>query len=97
MGYSFKNAEEEKKFILSEGRVPVEERCQICGEKHYSGAGVYPLTRVKGYDLFCCDVCYAGNWDGWSPRHEAKLLEHLNKIGVTPPPRNTKGWLPREF
>ena len=97
MNIGFYSPEEEKKFILSEGMIPFEVKCNICGATHYQGKGVYPLRKVSGYGLFCCDTCYEGNWDGWNPRLEAKLLDHLKKIGVNPPPRNGKGWLPREF
>ena len=97
MKSGFDSSEEEKKFISSEGMVPVEVKCDICGATHYQGQGVYPLRKVSGYELFCCDICYDGNWDGWNPCHEAKLLEHLKNIGVNPPPRNEEGLLPREF
>ena len=97
MKCGFNSPEEEKKFIIAEGMVPFEVKCDICGESHYQGAGVYPLRKVSGYEIFCCDICYDGNWDGWNQRHEAKLLDHLKKIGVNPPQRNEKGWLPREF
>lgn len=97
MKIGYESAEEEKNFILSEGMTPHEVKCDICGAIHYQGKGVYPLRKVSGYELFCCNVCYAGNWDGWNPRYEAMLLEQLKKIGVEPPPRNKNGWLPREF
>ena len=97
MKFGFNSPEEEKKFIIAEGMVPFEVKCDICGETHYQGAGVYPLRKVSGYEIFCCDKCYDGNWDGWNPRHEAKLIDRLKKIGVNPPQRNKKGWLPREF
>lgn len=97
MKFGFEDAEEEKAFIESEGMIPFKVKCDFCGGIHYQGMGVYPLRKVSGYGLFCCDVCYAGNHDGWNPRYETMLFEHLNKIGVNPPPRNEKGWLPREF
>lgn len=97
MKFGFSDAEEEKQFILSEGMTPYQVRCDICGAIHYQGMGVYPLRKVSGYGLFCCDACYEGNWDGWNPRHEAKLLAHLKAQGIEPPPRNGNGWLPREF
>ena len=97
MKIRFNSPEEEKKFIISEGMVPLEVKCDICGAIYYQGKGVYPLRKVTGYELFCCDICYDGNWDGWNPRYEAKLLAHLKKIGVSPPSRNDDGRLPREF
>ena len=97
MKYGFDDAEAEKKFITSEGIDPPAVKCDICGGIHYQGMGVYPLRKVSGYELFCCEVCYNGNWDGWNPQYETMLLEHLKKIGAKPPQRNEKGWLPREF
>ena len=97
MKYEFINSEEEKKFIASKGMVPYEVKCDICGEIHYKGAGVYPLRKVSGYELFCCKICYDGNWDGWAPQYEDKLRGRLKEMGVEPPPRNEKGWFPREF
>lgn len=97
MKFGFNSSEEEKKFIIAEGMIPFEVRCFICGAIHYQGAGVYPLIKVSGYELFCCKTCYDGNWDGWNPRHEPKLLARLAELGVEPPPRTEEGWLPREF
>jgi hypothetical protein len=97
MSHGFRDADEEKKFIASQGIIPDEIQCDICGAIHYQGAGVYPLRKISGYELFCCDVCYDGNWDGWNPHHEERLLAHLKERGVTPPKRNEKGWLPRSF
>jgi hypothetical protein len=97
MKFGFKSSEVEKKFIVSEGMDPLEVKCDICGNVHYQGKGVYPLRKVSGYGLFCCDICYRGNLDGWSPRYEAKLLSSLKEKGVNPPPRNAKGFLPIEF
>ena len=54
MNIGFDSPEEEKKFILSEGMTPFEVKCDICGETHYQGKGVYPLRKVSGYGLFCC-------------------------------------------
>lgn len=97
MEFDFKDAEEEKKFIASQGIIPYKVKCDICGEPHYQGAGVWPLRKLSGYELFCCDICYDGNWDGWNERHEQKLLKRLAELGVEPPQRNEDGSLPREF
>lgn len=89
--------EEEKKLIISNGGRPVEVHCAICEETHYQGAGYYPLRKISGYNLFCCKVCYDGNWDGWNPSHEDVLLARLKELGIEPPPRNDDGLLPFQF
>lgn len=92
-----KNTEVTKEWLLAHGGIAQEVKCDICGGKLYQGMGHYPLRKVSGYELFCCSGCYGGNCDGWNPRYEAKLLAHLKANGIKPPPRNEKGWLPREF
>nr|DAI23285.1 MAG TPA: Cation-transporting ATPase [Caudoviricetes sp.] len=92
-----RNTEVTKEWLLAHGGIAQEVKCDICGGKLYQGMGYYPLRKVSGYELFCCSGCYGGNCDGWNPRYEAKLLAHLKANGIKPPPRNEKGWLPREF
>ena len=86
-----------KEWLLEHGGIAQEVKCDICGKTYYQGKGYYPLRKVEGYGLFCCDICFDSNWDGWNPNHEAKILAHLKANGIEPPPRNEKGWLPREF
>lgn len=97
MKFGLSDAEEEKKFIVSHGMVPYKVKCDICGLVHYQGSGVYPLRKVSGYEVVCCNACYEGNCDGWNPCHEPKLLARLAEIGIDAPCRNKDGWLPREF
>lgn len=91
------NLDEEKSGIESRGGKPQKVNCDFCGMPHYEGKGYYPLRQLSGYGLFCCTPCYEGNWDGWNSMYEPILLAQLNKLGIEPPPRNEKGWLPREF
>ncbi len=91
------SAEDERHFILSEGGTPVEVKCDVCGATHYQGKGYYPLRKVSGYEMFCCEICYEGNWDGWNRRYEEKILAYLKAKGIKPPKRNDNGWLPRDF
>lgn len=86
-----------KEWLLAHGGIAQEVKCDICGRILFQGVEYYPLRKIGGYNLFCCEVCYDGNWDGWNPRYEAKLLEHLKANGINAPLRNEKGWLPREF
>ena len=91
------NAKEEWEIIRASGCTPQEVRCDVCGELHYQGKGCYPLQKVSGYEMFCCQTCLKGNWDGWNRCHEQKILEHLKAKGIKPPRRNEKGYLPMEF
>jgi hypothetical protein len=43
-----------------------------------------------------CTGCFQAAWDGWGPSAEAKIIKHLAEQGIPVPPRNTKGWLPRD-
>lgn len=86
-----------KEWLLEHGGIAQEVTCDICGRTYYQGMGYYPLRKVSGYEFFCCDGCYEGNWDGWGPIREQRVLDLLAQKGIEPPPRNEKGWLPREF
>ena len=92
-----KDTEVTKEWLLAHGGIAQEVRCDICGGKFYQGMGYYPLRKVGGYELFCCQICYDGNWDGWNPRREPRLLARLKELGVEPPPRLANRLLPREF
>jgi hypothetical protein len=43
-----------------------------------------------------CSGCFGSNWDGFAPHHDHKILAHLEANGIVPPPRNAKGFLPRD-
>jgi hypothetical protein len=72
-------------------------KCNLCGSMYNFGFGQYHGTILSGYDMAVCDVCYEMNWDGWAPQYEKRLLEQLRGNNVKIPPRNAKGFLPREF
>ena len=46
--------------------------------------------------MFVCPTC-GMDWDGWTAQHNKLLIARCKELGVTPPPKNAKGWLPREF
>jgi hypothetical protein len=52
---------------------------------------------IKSYEMFVCDTCYDFNEDGWNPRYDSKIIEHLEENDIDEPERNENGWLPREF
>lgn len=86
-----------KEWLLTNGGMAIEKKCEVCGETYYDGLGYHPGHRLRGYEMGYCEICYDGNWDGWNPRHEPVLLARLKELGVEPPPRNEDGLLPREF
>lgn len=76
-----------KKFMFS---------CDICGDQYQHGPNLYEGHRLELYgDIFCCDICWQGNWDGWAPHHEAVILKNLKEKKLPIPARNEQGFLPR--
>jgi hypothetical protein len=72
-------------------------KCDVCGMSYQHGPHRYEGRRLQLYrDIFCCDSCWRGNWDGWAPHYEKALLAHLKQKGLPVPERNAKGWLPRD-
>ena len=76
---------------------PIEYDCFCCGCKVPFGGGRYGGRHVRGYDITVCKACYSGNWDGWGPHCEEKLLRHLEEKGIKVPAKNREGWLPRDY
>jgi hypothetical protein len=56
----------------------------------------YRGKTIARYKITVCSGCYEGNWDGWAPHYEAKLLSHLDALGLPHPPRQKNGFLPRD-
>jgi hypothetical protein len=75
---------------------PLQDICFICNSEFRMGGGVYNGHYIRRYQISVCDPCWAGNWDGWAPIHEGRLLAHLKEKGIPIPKRNAGGWLPRE-
>ena len=74
---------------------PIIQACDVCGVKYQHGPHRYEGHWLSLYGIMCCDSCWKGNWDGWTPHYEDKLLEHAKRNGLPVPPRNEKGRLPR--
>lgn len=72
-------------------------KCFCCGSEFQFGLHAYLGRKVNGYEFMACRNCYDGNWDGWVPHLEPKILAHLHALGIDPPPRNSSGWLPRDW
>lgn len=71
-------------------------KCDVCGAMYQHGPHRYEGHKLKLYgNIFCCDSCWQGNWDGWAPHYEKMLLDHLRQKNLPVPERNAKGWLPR--
>jgi hypothetical protein len=69
-------------------------QCHVCGGEFQFGPHRYDGKFIPGYKIHACRICYAGNWDGWNPDYEERLVEHLNEKGIPIPERNAKGWYP---
>ncbi len=70
--------------------------CFTCGTSFQFGAHTYDGKVIPRYQISVCSACYSGNWDGWNPRLDEKLIAHLTSQGLPIPERNEKGWLPRD-
>ncbi len=69
--------------------------CQMCSSSYQMGRHIYDGKHIARYNLDVCKTCYDGNWDGWAPHYEEKLLAHLKEQNISVPERNEKGWYPR--
>lgn len=70
-------------------------RCFTCGGEFQFGPHIYNGKHIAAYNLTVCLSCYDGNWDGWAPHCEAKILAHLKDNDLKAPARNEGGYLPR--
>lgn len=71
-------------------------QCAVCDQPYQHGPHRYEGHKLELYgDVFCCGPCWDGNWDGWGPRAEPRILAILNQKKLPIPARNGKGWLPR--
>jgi len=71
-------------------------RCHFCNNAFQFGPHQYDGVYISRYEVTVCMSCWNGNWDGWAPHLEQRLILHLNRNGLPIPERNSKGWLPRE-
>jgi len=70
--------------------------CDVCENKFIFGPHLYEGRKNQTYGILVCDKCNKNNWDGWAKNLEAKVTKNLNAEGLPLPPRNVKGFLPRE-
>ena len=70
--------------------------CFICSKNFQMGPNKYDGKFMASYNISVCRTCYEGNWDGWAPQYEQRLIAHLEKNGLEIPGKNEKGLLPRE-
>ncbi len=71
-------------------------RCAVCGREYQWEPHRYDGEYIPRYQLNACSPCYMGNWDGWNPHFESKLVKHLESKGLPLPERNERGWFPRD-
>lgn len=70
--------------------------CDLCGKQYQMDQGRYEGNKLELYGAaFCCDTCWKGNWDGWGPIREPRIIQICEEKNIPIPPRNEKGWLPR--
>ncbi len=70
--------------------------CDVCGGQFHYGPHRYDLRKNHTYDIMVCEACHNSNWDGWAPHLEPRVTKRLVEKDTPLPPRNEKGWLPRE-
>jgi len=70
--------------------------CQLCGTSYQMGRNKYDGKYIPRYKLGVCKACYEGNWDGWAPHYEEKILANLKTNNLPIPNRNENGLLPRD-
>jgi hypothetical protein len=70
--------------------------CDSCGRLFEYAMGRYRGRPVPAYGIIVCDGCYEGNWDGWGPAREPKIIARMTELGRPLPPRNEEGLLPRD-
>jgi hypothetical protein len=71
--------------------------CALCRNQFQHGPHRYEGHKLQLYGgAFACDSCWTANHDGWAPHIEPKLLDLLKSAGLRAPPRNSRGWLPRD-
>ena len=76
-------------------KVKVIEQCALCGDSFKYGAKQYDGQYLPHYEMFLCEECYRGSWDGFAPHLENKLIPHLENKGISMLERNDKGCYPR--
>ena len=75
---------------------PMMYQCFCCESGFQFGPHTYNGKHVAAYEMTVCLSCYEGNWDGWGPAVEAKIIASLKSQGLPVPARNAAGWLPRD-
>ena len=69
--------------------------CGVCGCQYNHGLHSYEGHKLELYGIFCCNICWVANWDGWNPHCEVVLLQQLKAKDLPQPTRNANGLLPR--
>ncbi len=86
-------AEEENSGERKMGKVI--EQCDLCGDSFQYGTQRYDGQYLPHYEMFLCEGCYKGNWDGFAPGLEVQFIAHMKSKGIALPERNDNGWYPR--
>ena len=70
--------------------------CDLCNSSFQMGPRLYEGKIIPTYGVQVCNPCYQGNWDGWAPHYENKIIKVAESKGLPIPERNEAGWLPRD-
>lgn len=70
--------------------------CLLCDREFQMGPNIYGGHWVPRYKMHVCSTCYLGNHDGYANPHEPQILAHLEANQLDTPPRNPRGYLPRD-
>ena len=65
--------------------------CFMCGSQFQMGEHIYDGKYIRRYYITVCMACWDGNWDGWTPDYDTRLITHLENEGIPIPGRNEKG------
>jgi hypothetical protein len=70
--------------------------CDVCRNQYQHGLHHYEGHKLELYgNIFCCDICWKGNGDGWAPVFEKVLTKTLTERDLPIPKRNEIDLLPR--
>lgn len=65
--------------------------CDLCELPFHYGFGRYELKRSEKLNMFFCDICAGGNWDGIVPEGHEQFMKRVAELGFDTS-LNKKGW-----
>jgi hypothetical protein len=71
-------------------------KCLLCDAEFQMGPDMYGGHWIPRYKMHVCSSCYQSNWDGYANQYDARILANLKSEQLDVPPRNSRGYLPRD-